>query len=116
MNPFDGGGSKQGAPNKTIAPVVPAYDGKQFAADSMTPEEISVTRDSYWDEIPADRTNHADATPGHSNSLYVGRQYDTIVRSPTGNQYGAAATDLGQSPSKKVVENDVTKAGRGPES
>ena len=74
-NPFDGGGSIQGEPNKTIAPRVPAYDGGQFARDSMTPEEIQVSYDRYNDEIPSDRTSHGNATPEHSNPSYTGRQF-----------------------------------------
>jgi hypothetical protein len=80
----------------------------------MTPEEISINRDAYWNEIPTDRTSHADATPGHSNSTYVGRQYDTIVRSPSGNQYGAAVA--GMNPSKATTDVPGSQVKLGDES
>lgn len=115
-NPLDGGGSMQGQPNMTIAPKVPAYDGGQFAADMATPEEISISRDQYWNEIPSDRPYHADCTPAHSNPLYQGRQFDTIVRSPSGNQYGVSTTDMGQSPSKMQVSVNPNSADRGKDS
>jgi hypothetical protein len=115
-NPLDGGGSMQGQPNMTIAPKVPPYDGGQFAGDAMTPEEIAIRRDQYFNEIPTDRPYHTDSTPGHSNPTYVGRQYDTIVTSPMGNQYGTSVTDMGQSPSKSQVSVNPNSADRGKES
>jgi len=115
-NPFAGGGSMQGAPNMTIMPREPAYDGGQFADDVATPEEISVSHDRFWNEMPADRTNHMNATPEHSNPTYTGRQYDTIVKNPTGSQYGAMVEDLGQSPSKTSVDVSIHRTDRGKES
>ena len=129
-NPLDGGGSIQGAPNMVIAPKVPPYDGGQFARDSMTPPEITINRDQYWNEIPSDRPYHNESSAmttspgdytadlqGQRNAVnYGGRQFDTIVRSPQGNQYGAATTDLGQSPGKSQVSVNPNSADRGKDS
>jgi hypothetical protein len=113
-NPLDGS-AQDGAPNRTIAPRVPPYDGGQFARDSMTPEEIGVRRDQYWNEIPMDRPSHDNTTPEHSNPLYVGRQFDTLVTSPTGGGYGVMVEDKGQTPSKTSVNVNIHRADRGPE-
>lgn len=85
--------------------------GRQFANDAATPDPISVSRDGHKNEIPSDRPYHDDTTPGHSNSLYVGRQFDTIVKEGTG--YGVSVTDKGQSPSREVTSVDVHGADRG---
>lgn len=111
-NPLDGGGSIQGAPNRTLMPTVPPYDGGQFARDSMTPSEIAITRDRYQDEIPTDRPYHMDVTPGHTNPLYVGRQYSDDFMG--GYQaYGVTVADRGQSPSKEQVSVNPNSADRG---
>jgi hypothetical protein len=80
---------------------------RQFANDSMTPEPISVSRDSYKDEIPSDRPMHEECTPGHSNPLYSGRQYAPAIMS------GAAVSSPGVS--KEAVSISVHKADRGDE-
>lgn len=85
---------------------------RQFANDSMTPEPISVSRDSYKDEIPADRPMHDNSTPEHSNSLYVGRQFDTQVKSAS-SSYGVAVSGMGVS--KEAATVSVHKADRGNE-
>jgi hypothetical protein len=114
-NPLDGGGSTQGSPNRTIAPTVPAYDGGQFARDAMTPGEIDITRDRYYNEMPADRPYHVDVTPGHSNPTYTGRQYSDDFMG--GYQaYGVTVTDRGQSPSKEQIAINPNSADRGKES
>lgn len=114
-NPFDQS-DQQGSPNMTVKPVVPPYDGGQFARDSMTPEEIGVSRDEYWNEIPQDRPSHANTTPEHSNPSYVGRQFDTIVTQPTGSGYGAMVPDKGQSPSRETTNVNIHSADRGQDS
>lgn len=85
--------------------------GRQFASDSMTPEAISVSRDKYKNEIPSDRPSHDDTTPGHSNPLYVGRQFDTQVTEESG--YGTSVADKGQSPSREMADVNVHSADRG---
>jgi len=115
QNPLDGGGSIQGAPNRTLKPEVPAYDGGQFARDSMTPEEISVSRDQYWNEMPTDRTSHANTTPEHSNPTYTGRQYSDDCMGGYEN-YGVSVKDNGQSPSKESMDVSIHRADRGKES
>lgn len=114
-NPLDGGGSIQGAPNRTLTPTVPAYDGGQFARDFATPPEIAITRDKYNDEIPTDRPYHTETTPGHSNPAYVGRQYSDDFMG--GYQaYGVTVADRGQSPSKEQVAVNPNSADRGKDS
>ena len=113
-NPFDGGGSIQGQPNMTIKPKEPAYDGGQYARDVATPEEIMVSHDKYWNEMPSDRTSHMNTTPEHSNPTYVGRQYDTQVTAPDELQYGVMI----RTPmvSKEVTTVNPHSADRGRES
>ena len=89
--------------------------GKQFANDSMTPSPISVSRNQYKDEIPSDRPEHDEATPGHSNPMYTGEHYSDEWDGGF-KTYGVAVTDKGQSPSKTVVKTDGDKAKRGDES
>lgn len=114
-NPFDGGGSVQGAPNRSITPAVPAYDGGQFSRDAMTPGEISISRDQYNNEIPSDRPSHTDTTPGHSNPAYTGRHYsDDFSGGYSG--YGVSVADKGQSPSKEQVSVNPNSADRGKDS
>lgn len=84
--------------------------GRQFADDAMTPEAISVSRNKYKDELPADRPMHDNATPEHSNALYGGNQYAPAIQS------GTPVSDLGQSPSKSTMDMNVTTARRGSES
>ncbi|HEX8838343.1 MAG TPA: hypothetical protein VF748_15475 [Candidatus Acidoferrum sp.] len=128
-NPLDQS-DRAGPSNRTLQPSIPPYDGGQFARDSMTPEEISIMRDAYWNEIPTDRPYHMDTTPqsgspgdytadlqgGRNRVNYGGRQYDTIVRSPSASQYGVGVTDRGQSPSREVVSVNPNSADRGKES
>ena len=99
--------------NNTEKPEVPPYSGRQFAKDSATPEEIGVHRDEYWNEIPRDREEHKNATPEHSNSTYTGRQYDTIVRSPNGMEYGVSVSGKPMASSVSVTGDE---ANRGKES
>lgn len=113
-NPFDGGGSIQGEPNRTLKPVVPPYDGGQFARDVATPEEIEITRDKYWDEIPTDRTSHENTTPEHSNPLYVGRQYSDDFLGGY-DPYGVTVSDRGQSPVREQAVINPNSADRGKE-
>ncbi len=89
--------------------------GRQFANDSMTPPPISVSRNEFKDEIPSDRPSHENTTPEHSNPQYTGRQYSDDWRGGF-TPYGKSVTDMGQSPSKKVVDVDVRRADKGPES
>jgi hypothetical protein len=114
-NPLDGGGSIQGAPNRTIMPQVPAYDGGQFARDSMTPSEIQVTRDKYEDEIPTDRPYHENTTPAHSNPMYVGRQYSDDWMGGY-DPYGVSTVDRGKTPMKEQISINPNSADRGKES
>jgi hypothetical protein len=81
--------------------------GRQFANDSMTPEAISVSRDSYQGEIPSDRTSHGDATPGHSNGMYSGRHYANDVKGGTSVSGKSSATTIGVNPhdNKRGEEN-----------
>ena len=83
--------------------------GRQFANDSMTPSPISVSRDKYDDEIPSDRPEHENTTPGMTASLYTGGHYADDF--PGG--YGKSVEDKGQSPSKEKVDADVHGANRG---
>ena len=95
-----------------------------------TPPEISITRDQYWNEIPSDRPYHINTTPecespgtytadlegGRDKVNYGGRQYDTIVESPSGSEYWVMTTDRGQSPSREVLSVNPHSADRGKES
>lgn len=127
-NPFDCA-DQAGPSNRTLKPDVPPYSGGQFARDSMTPEEIGINRDSYWNEIPSDRPYHTNTTPssdspgnytaslqggrGHVN--YGGRQYETIVESPTAMDYGVSVADRGKTPSRETVSINPNSADRGRE-
>lgn len=127
-NPLDQS-DRAGPSHRTLKPVVPPYDGGQFARDFATPSEIDITRDSYWNEIPTDRPYHANTTPssespgsytatlqgGRNHVNYAGRQYDTIVESPTGTEYGVSVTDQGQTPSRESVSINPNSADRGQE-
>ena len=87
--------------------------GRQFANDSATPDPISVSRNQYKDEIPTDRTNHEDCTPGHSNPMYVGRQYSDDWNGGYEN-YGVSVGSSG--PSKEQTTINPNSADRGKES
>lgn len=118
-----------GPGNRTLKPVVPPYSGGQFARDFATPEEIDINRDTYWNEIPEDRPYHGNSTPscdspgsytatlqgGRNHVNYAGRQYDTIVDSPTGTGYGVSVEDKGQTPSRETVSINPNSADRGAE-
>ncbi len=70
---------------------------RQFANDVATPSPIEVSRDYCKDEIPADRSNHENSTPGESQALYEGRHY-----APEMN-YGVSVS--GSSSSKEIGVN-----------
>jgi hypothetical protein len=89
--------------------------GRQFANDFATPEPISVDRDKYKDEIPSDRPYHQGVTPGHSNSLYMGRHYSDDWMGGY-DAYGVTVADKGQSPSKEQVSINPNSADRGKDS
>lgn len=72
--------------------------GRQFANDSMTPEPISVSRDQYQGEIPTDRTSHEDTTPGHSNGMYSGRQYNSDVKGGSPVSGKSSVSTIGVNP------------------
>lgn len=126
-NPLDGGGSIQGSPNMTIKPRIPAYDGGQFARDSMTPEPISVSYDEYWNEVTTDRPYHTDATPAGANPgsytgvvhgsrngvNYEGWQYSDDWCGGY-EKYGQETKSPG--PSKEEVNISANRADRGKES
>ncbi len=67
----------------------------QFADDSMTPPPLTVTRDKYMNEIPADKPMHGNSTPGegswsfdeaHYSDDWMGGNtpYGVSVSPPTG--------------------------------
>jgi hypothetical protein len=89
--------------------------GRQFANDEMTPDPIGVDRDKYKDEIPTDRTNHANTTPEHSNPLYTGRHYSDDWMGGY-DPYGVTVKDLGQTPSREMISLNWNSADRGRES
>ena len=94
MNPLDqkdNGGSS----GKFVTPMCPPYDGKQFARDAATPEEIEVSRNQFYDEIPNNSPfNHTGASPMHSNPQYTGRQYSDDWKGGFTN-YGVSVTPSG---------------------
>jgi hypothetical protein len=114
-NPLNGGGSIQGAPNRTIMPVVPPYDGGQFARDSMTPSEIQITRNRFQDEIPTDRPMHENTTPGLGDGLYQGRHYSDDWNGGY-TAYGVTVADRGMTPSKESMTINPNSAARGKDS
>ena len=126
-NPLDGGGSEQGKPNLTLKPRIPAYDGGQFARDSMTPGEISVYYDEYNNELTSDRPYHADATPaganpgsytgvvhgGRNKVNYAGWQYSDDW---CGGYEKYAPETQGKGVSKEEISISANRADRGKES
>lgn len=116
-NPLDGGGSIQGQPNKTIKPVVPDCEGGQFmdspsggivSADS---NYLTVSRDQYWNEITQDRPMHAEATPGHSNPTYTGKQYSEDWNGGYSN-YGVTVNPPAASRDGVTVKGDAADRGK----
>ena len=89
--------------------------GRQFANDSMTPEPIAVRRDKYDDEIPTDRPEHENTTPGMSQALYVGRQYSSDWMGGF-DAYGVSVKDMGKTPSRETMSVNPNSADRGRDS
>jgi len=87
--------------------------GRQFANDSMTPEPISVSRDKYQNEVPSDRPNHTDTTPG-KGSWSWGEGHYSDDNNGGYSSYGVAVKDQGQTSSTVYVDN--SRADRGKES
>lgn len=80
----------------------------QFADDSMTPSPISVTRDKYKNEIPADQPMHGNATPEVSGGInYGGKQYSTDFSS-----YGSSTDAASNMPSSVTVDNSRADRGK----
>ena len=62
-----------------MKPKSPSNDGRQFAHNPYGDNELSVSRNSEYDEIPEDRPMHKDSTPGQSGGInYSGPQYHEL--------------------------------------
>lgn len=113
-NPLDQS-DHAGPSHRELKPVVPPYDGGQFARDFATPPPIAVNHDRFNDEMTTDRPSHEGCTPGHSNPTYTGRQFSDDWEGGYEN-YGVTVKDMGQSPSKEQVAVNPHSADRGKES
>lgn len=84
-----------------LKPKSPSNDGRQFARNPYGDNELSVSRDSEYDEIPEDRPMHKNATPEQSGGInYSGPQYhelDSYGKSVSGsNQVSRSSVDVGR--------------------
>ena len=86
--------------------------GRQFANDSMTPSPISVSRDSYKNEIPSDKPMHDNATAGMGSFSWDSNHYSDDWDG--GNKSYGVAVNSGPKVSGQQISGD--KADRGKES
>jgi len=99
-----------------LKPKFPSNSGRQFADDSMTPAEISVSYDECNNEMAADRPNHAEITPGKGELDYYRPQYDDGPGKSGYGSYGVAVKDHGQNPEVERTSVNAGRADRGRES
>lgn len=75
-------------------------------------DSISVTRDSYGNEIPSDKPMHDNTTPAKGKFNFGGGQYSEDWNGGF-SSYGVSVADKGQ---RNEVSVDVSRADRGKES
>jgi hypothetical protein len=94
-----------------VKPQWPPCSGRQYAADSMTPEELSVSYDQYNNEVASDRPMHTDTTPGNGSFSFGSPQYSDDFAGGW-KPYGVEVASVAPSRENVTVNSQSTERGK----